>query len=279
MNHLLITIPICGDNAVQAERLLDFIHTGSPRKSGHVVLAFARDVSPEMRERIRMSAEMGFNTQYEFELKPVADPLLPKVARINNAFQQTALFIERHFRWPFLWLEPDNVPLHASVFSDLAEAYENQPRLFFGNRMKAVIGTQEIFFMARNSIYPADAIKLMGTSNVQAAFEIAAGAVVEPKMTRSMLFQQLIINAPEDLANIRPDAVLIHGDKRGILLEKLIAERVPAWDGNKPVLSDPPYEVAIEPSPEPTTEAVAIKIPKRRGRPPKIQPVATNGVL
>ena len=75
--------------------------------------------------------------------------------------------------------------------------------------------------MARVGCYPANAAMKMFAQDGKAAIELLAAHVVGPRMTPTKLIQPLLIHEDADLDKVRPDAVLVHGDKQGKLLQKI----------------------------------------------------------
>ena len=220
---LLITLPIWTDNAARAEQLLDFIGQLDPKPQGHVLLALHSGVHQEMRERIKISAEIAFEGVHILEIRPLANPTAPKPQHINKTFAQVATAVHTGYKWPFLWLEPDCTPLSAGWLAKLAAAYENQPKPFMGNRMK-IAGDKdkpEYYFMSRVGIYPNNAVEVIFDDERQTFFEIAVGQTIVPKLGSTKLLQPLQVLLPEDLGKIRPDAILLHGDKNGIVLSSV----------------------------------------------------------
>lgn len=241
MNNLLIVIPACSDDAPVAERLLDWVYQlGGKQASGHVLLVFAHDIHAEMKLKVKISAELAFEFVTEFQAtKKWLPNNLPdrgepktKTELINNLWEQTANHIAHHYRWPWLWLEPDCVPLTPDWRSKLADAYANQPKKFMGSHMKRKVGDADHLFMARTAIYHAGAFnELNKFSGGAPPFEWASEAYAIPRSTKSRLFQQLAYEG--DPSAVRADAVLLHSDKTGKLIEHLREklDSIPSEDG------------------------------------------------
>jgi hypothetical protein len=268
---LLIVIPIWTDNAAQAEKLVDLIHFLSGRKQqGHALICYGHDVHAEMRQRLKISGELAFESVAEFEIKPVDDPALPKAAMINNAFKQIATHINEFYSGAFLWLEPDCVPTNEKWFQSLSEMYANQPRPYMGVQMKAMPkGVAEFFFMHRVGCYPANAATKMFASDGKACVEFLAAHVVGPRMTPVKCIQPLLIHTAADLEKVRQDAILVHGDKQGLLLQKVI-DRLTAWE-------DEPDSVIKALDKEMENQVALQEPPKKRTRRSRLEVLAANG--
>ena len=216
---ILVTIPFTTDNAVLAERLCDWIHHLSGKKQeGHCLLVCDQQVHDEIREKVKIAAEVAFVT---------VDVIIARIDEIpkqvpnhywtNLMFYTAAEHVGKTFRWPWLWLEPECVPLRPGWLGELAEAYDDQPKRYFGTKM--AIGTA--MFMARVGVYPASAINDHRPSQTQHPFEMLSGEKIVPKLGRTKLFQHLNVQDEEDVAKIREESCVVVGDAVGILIEKL----------------------------------------------------------
>lgn len=265
---ILITIPFWQDNCAATEQLLEFIFSQNDRVqiNGHILLAYPPTVAPDMVARIKISAELAFVGVHTLELRPLTDPVAPKWKACNNAFSQAATHIFKSFRWPFLWCEPDTVPTAKSWLPRLVTAYGQQPKSYMGPQLKiTTAGKPDAFIMARCAVYPPHAIQ--DVPMVEMPYEIANSGNVLPRLTTSKLIQHTSILNEEDLGKVRPDAILVHGDKHGFLRRKLEA-------GLKPVESV--IQIPVEPMIQPQREIVPVNgaLPKKRGRPSKAEMAA-----
>lgn len=219
-NKILVTIPIHAGDAALAEQLIDFIfHQNHRVKRGHVLLVYAPDVHEEMRLKLKISAEVAFESVNELATKFTASQ--QKSANVNNMFVQAARYMNRSFRWPWLWMEPDCVPMIDSWLDDISEAYENQPRSYMGNYM--LLGGQvPQRFMGRVGVYPNDAVMVLSAHcGTDAPFERVAGADIIPMCTKTRLIQHLPFIGEDDRSKIWKETVLLHGDKTGHLIAQM----------------------------------------------------------
>jgi len=216
---LLIAIPICANDAILAERHLDFIFRLNEKKAiGSCLLVFNSDVHQEMKLRIKVSAELAFVHVRETVAPKLPDNLASnKFQQLNNMFRHTAAIAQKQCRWPWLWLEPDCVPVQPYWIEQLAETYDSQPAKYLGFIGKTSDGTK---FMARLGIYFTGASYELDTlCQADVPFAIATSLEVVPKCTHTDLIQYLNIERVDDLKNISAKAVVIHGDKAGIFQE------------------------------------------------------------
>lgn len=262
---ILLTLPFWRDNAAQAEQLLEFIFAQNDRQQlkAHILLVNAPTVDKELTERIKISAELAFAGVYQLELRPLADERAPKWKQINNAFTQAATHIHKTFRWPFLWMDPDCVPTRRGWHSRLVLEYGSQPKAYLGSRMKiSAAGKPDMFLMARNGIYPVNAITDVPAA--EAPYEIASAVNVFPKFNSTKVFQQAILANESDLVNVRPEAVMVHGDKNGFLRRQLEVSFTPQEVSTS--------VIAVASETTAASESVPITQTKRRGgRPSKAE--------
>lgn len=249
MNPILVMLPYCKDNAPQAERLIDGIYhlEGKQKQTHHIVIAHHADVHEEMRQRIKMSAEIAFAGVEVLEIRKLSGERPFKFQEIYSAFMQCAQSLNQ-FIWPWLYLEPDCSPLKTGWLDTLATAYFNQPRRYLGLELKAMAPDGKSVthnFISRTAIYPANAVlDLVSPSEQQNLPEHRFSHVILPKASTTKLIQQARITTADDLAKLRPDAVLVHGDKNGLALEQALQMVKPEINGTLHI--------------------------KRRGRPPKV---------
>jgi len=216
MNKLLIVIPYCGNDAALAERNLDHIYKLKGKKAnGHALLVVSPDVHEEQRIKVRVTAELAFESVME-TVAPTVDPKLAnnKFYQMNNLFRHAAATAQSHYRWPWLWLEPDCVPVNVNWIYLLATEHEANPKKYTG----MISGDKK--FMARCGIYYAGAShELRALCEGDAPFAIATASKVVPSATHTELIQYLKIETVDDLKKISDKAVIVHGDKLGIFSE------------------------------------------------------------
>lgn len=227
MINLLIAIPFCADDAWRAELLCDWIYQlNGKRADGCCLLAPAADVHGELKTKVRLAAELAFVGVDTFNVQPSG--AANKTDHINNLFRQVAAHISGSCRVPFLWLEPDCVPIRKSWVKALADAYNNQPKRYMGAHLGLQVkdSAERHVVLARTSIYPADAIRdLDGYCQSNVPFERLAANTVVPRSSKTKLIQQLAYTSETPLDKIRDDAVLLHHDKTGALIEALRATK------------------------------------------------------
>lgn len=230
---ILCVIPFDSSDSERAERLCDLIYwqSGKDNAGRHVLLVATNDTHPERIAKVRISAELAFQTVDV--IKAVVSPDKSKLERINSVFAQAAMHIRRNYRCAFLWMEADCVPLKKGWLESLAKEYDNQPRRYMGCHVKAGEST----YLFRVAIYhPGVYSDLDQYFQDGIPFDVSSGPEMLVKSTKTKLIQ---IGKYVDGMEFNPEAVLFRRDESGVLVEKLIesANTSPA--------------------------------PKRRGRPPK----------
>lgn len=296
--NILPIIAYHAGNATQCEALLDHLYQqhckANGKKFGHLLLAHDAGVHAENRERCLISARLAFENVNSLEVRTLSDPSAPKFKRTNSAFRQVAESVESDFRWPFLWLEPDCTILRLNWLEELEADYAAQPRPFFGAQMKAMLkDNKELQFMARVGVYPNDThTRLFAEPEMNGPFEIALASRIAPRMTATKDFQQLNIKGDEDLAKVRDNALLVHGDKSQILLKKTfiwkpekqvisVLENTSAQAATIPIGTAAPQDVGnssdIPPTPQaPKSEIPPIVVKTRRKRRTKLEMAAAR---
>ena len=218
---LLVVVGCCTDDAPRAERLLDFIYWQNDRKAdGHALIVVSPDVHAELQKKLSIAAELAFES-FDLIVAKASDLQTNggKPEHVNNLIRNAAITVQRSYAWPWIWLEPDCVPLTPSWKRKLFDEYDAQPRPYMGARLKLQSGD---VIPTRQAIYPRYAgTELDPHLRSEVPFERAAYALLLPKFAKTKLIQQFPIAGKEDIAKVRTDAVLLHGDKKQILLNHL----------------------------------------------------------
>lgn len=236
---LLIVSPISANDAILQERNFDWIYALNGKTSfGHCLLVAAADAHAELVTKCRISAEVAFETVEVLTCK--ASPAKSKSGQVNHLFKQAAAHVATNYRYPFLFLEPDCVPLKPDWRERLLSAYDAQPKKYMG----AFLKTGESVFMARTGIYSTSAIHdLRDVLDSEAPFERTASI---SRAAKTMLIQCGSWQPEDALDKIRDDAVLFHSDKTGSLIE-LLREK-PSQSNGHISLSDTDSASPIVPS-------------------------------
>lgn len=243
MNHnLLIALGICADDAPNAEKLLDWIYElNGKTQRGHILLAYAHDVHTEMKLKCKICAELAFESVSEFtatsraisfngaDTKGMNVELKTKVEFVNNLWSQTARHVAGHFRFPWLWFEPDCVPITPDWIGKLSSTYANQPKKFLGRKMMRGEANNPQYFLSRIAVYPTSAYNELAGFVGSPPFEWAAGNHVLPRATTTKLIQPGLYDG--EFEKIPAEAVVYHSDKTGKLIEQLREKKAKVSNG------------------------------------------------
>lgn len=280
MNPLLVAIPYCSKDSQSAGRLLEWIHELDSEKYPACLLAADAAVPQEEKVRIHNLAKSAF---VNVDTMIVSAPTVKDNYHVAAAFMfnSVARQVQEVYKWNFLWLEPDAIPLKPGWLDSLTNAYNNQPKRFMGALIETNQPNVPKIHLAGVAIYPncahSDLSKFC--DGTKGAFDMQMAEYVVPRGTNTPLlfhrFGQLndpptfkAVKEPTDgpnvgtLASIPAEAVLMHRNKDQSLIP-LLRQRL-APPSVTITLPDGTADMVFhERQPEP---------PKRRGRPPKIHP-------
>jgi hypothetical protein len=266
MNALIAAVAFCQKDLDLTKNLLKWIASlgGCP---GHACLLFPDSLVPkEEQKAVRELAKPSFS--YTGSI-PIVVP--EKGFAPNHMFMMAAQQIMFSYKLPFLWLEPDCVPLKSGWLSRLSEEYAGSPKKLLGNLIEATQPGLPAVHLAGVAIYPPDIFPLydsfasIKSANVAWDMEAASAAVPRAKNSEFMAHFWGKRDLPPTfvaekfagatysentlpLSFIKPEAVLWHRCKDSSLIDLL-----------KKNMPNPVY----------------LPEPKKRGRPRKIIP-ATN---
>lgn len=220
---LLIILAVSANDGPLAERSLDLIYKLHGKKqAGHILIVANSDLHQELRQRLRITSELAFESVTETVAPTLIKEMASnKVRQMNNLFRHAAITVQTKFKWPWLWLEPDCVPLKPDWISQLADAYETQPRRYLGLVSK---NASDKMIMARCGVYhPGASHELDKLCQGEAPFAAACAERIVESATHTPLVAYLPIESEDDIAKIPAKAVICHGDKQGIFAENWVA--------------------------------------------------------
>lgn len=148
----------------------------------------------------------------------------------NLMFRRAARQIEAASPQPWLWLEPDAIPLSQTWLDEIEGEYKavDKRRPFLGVRVK-VQNVRE--HMSGIGVYPGNAptlAPLLVRCN-KVAFDVNAQSEVLPRMTETRLIQHdwqpPTFTTADDLNRLRAGAVIYHQCKDGSLIARLREQR------------------------------------------------------
>lgn len=248
---MIIVFPYCHKDHDQAVRLVDWLTEIGPFLNHDLLIV--RDVRapllPELRPLFRSSKELAITDDVHNSW-----PQSP-----NLMFAKAAKYIEYRPKQPWLWLEPDAIPLRASAFDESEAEYQKAVeagKFFVGD----FVHLPEPGFkdhMSGVAVYPPNMTHHAGdaTISLDIAWDVQAARQILPKMFQSELILHRWKHPPftsweeveQRIFAVRPKCALFHADKQGSLIPLLryYKNNLPA-----PVLVEPEHSgrTATKPS-------------------------------
>jgi hypothetical protein len=262
MNPLLVVLPYCQKDVAQAKELLTWIAelTDESHTRNCAVLLVADSAVPiDTCKELKSIAERGFAHNETIAVKvPEARQNWPMAP--NAMFHDASKQIIECYKMPWLWLEPDAVPLKSDWLLSLEVAYHDSPKLYMGVFVESAQPNLPPVHMAGVGIYPSHAhAALRQFCAGEDAWDMAMAHYVVPRASRTNLIQSLwgepnlppvFVEAKQGQPNevtldvLQPGSVLFHRTKTSELIRLLRARKT----------SNPEYT----------------PIPRKRGRPRKL---------
>ena len=251
---MIIALAVCNKDRHLAVKLAEWMRDLGGMKNRGILLCLTRSTDPAgIVEPLRETfGKVGFcKPDHEYDGWPEGP---------NSMFQAVAWHVHHIVKQPFLFMEPDAVPMHRGWFDDIEAAYNecvNAKKVFMG----AAGSNIKIKAMNGVAVYPAsvcDYSTAVFLSN-KTAWDLNGAKEIVPHAVFNPLFQNIYyVNAeakeapqfPRDLHLINKETALFHRCKTGGLIDHL--RGVPA----------------IETKPEPEIES-------RNGYCPPALPLAT----
>ncbi len=277
---LIAALPYHSGDHLAATRLLEWIRDLDHKVDHHLLLVADNAVPIDTKKSINALGRTIFSS---------VETIMPRCPSAVNGnyhvpaaqmFMRTMGHVSKCHKWPFLWMEPDCVPLKPGWLDSLAFAYDQCPHRFLGSIMESKQDGIPAKMFFGTAIYPSNCYEeLKGFCDGKNAWDVAFSDYLVPMSENTPLIQHVFgaagdpprfkpVKEPTDgknvgtLANIRSEAVLFHRNKDGSLIDLIRNKSIP----NPDYVSVPP-----EPLPEPS---LLLNQPIRRGpgRPPKQQP-------
>lgn len=159
MNPLLVVLPFHNGDLELAKRLLGWMAELKSNNAPHSLLV-AYDASvpaDQLKEIGALARACNFSV-----LKSLSLRVEDKDWRApNTMFFHISRHIQHTMRVPFLWLEPDSVPLTPNWLDNLARAYDTCPTLYMGAFIKCSDPGLPPLHMTGCGIYPNHAHDLL----------------------------------------------------------------------------------------------------------------------
>lgn len=253
---MLVVIPFCHREEDQAFRLLRWIAELGNVSTHDVLIQVPSGVSAETAEKAMAIVRPVFR---ECELYHLLDDCvdMPFPFPHNFTFKRCVDYVDLFKKWPFLFLEPDAIPLCPEWLNRIEAEYNRARKPFMGYLEYA--GQEKIQHINGVAVYgdimtyaPSLVSSPIPQSRDQIgqnfmSFDVGGAAEMLPHTHVSPLFQFQYQNEAKllkdtSLSWLNPDAVIFHTEKTGGLIELLRARR----NGTPYVSKHPERTIPIE---------------------------------
>ena len=238
MNPILLVVCYHNGDVTQAEKLLDWISELDGKLPHSCLLVADREVPIEKQRELK---QKGLGIFHHVEALNVNTAGNKGHLAANMMFHFTSEKIQNEYRLPFLWMEPDCVPMEPGWLNRISEAYHSSPKRYLGDIVvnpapdpKSPLPPK---FLSGISVYPSDAHRDISPHLKDGtAWDMAAANKLVPMALDTPLIQHFKAlvppvfkefkssGDPENVVTrdfIQEGAVLFHADKSGTLLELL----------------------------------------------------------
>ena len=235
---MIVAIPFCSVDAPDALALLEWIEVLGGVREHTCLLTLDAAVQWSTASAIAAAAQKSFGN---VRIVSTEEPVEGWPAGPNALWLEAARFAQEQGQ-PFLWLEPDAIPLKPDWMTKLAAAYALlSPSCFMGHLYKTNSEKFPPVVMSGIAIYPPGAIHLVEphlSTVPQRAWDIASTDAIKPYWSNTKLIYHFwgkpdlaptFARVKDDrssentftLANIPDEAVIFHRNKDGTLLNIL----------------------------------------------------------
>lgn len=192
MKPLLVILPFHSGDFQIALNLLEWIRDLGRHSGTHelLILGSHRSLNVEML-RLKEAALSTFISVVTDRAPGLPDESWPKGA--NIMFRRACELVQKRHRMPFLWMEPDCVPMKPGWLDAIAAEYESCGKPFMGGiRRQTSNPTLPETYLPGCSIYPADAFTRLSESwePITSAWDVSTAHVTVPNAIKSFLFYE-----------------------------------------------------------------------------------------
>ncbi len=255
MKSLITVLPYCNTDHASATRLLQWIKELDGPIHDRALLLVADDAVPlETKKAVQAVAKECFYHVETILVKapaPVNGNYHPPAAVM---FERAMGHVDACYKWPWLWLEPDAVPLRSGWLDALADGYDQCPKRFMGVFVRTTQEGVPPVHMPATMVYPHGAHKdLKQFCDGKQPFDMAFADFVVSRGQETLLIWHRFgqINDPPTFKDFKmptdgpnvgtldiipKDAVLFHRNKDGSLIDLL--RKSPPVTNEQPYLED-----------------------------------------
>lgn len=217
---MITALAYCPADQAQAAKLITWMQELGPYPNHEMLLFRERKAQPIP------DAGKGWGklTEQVFD-----DPFRRWPISTTNAFSAVSRYVEHTDKTqPFLWLEPDCVPIKRSWLDALEKEYRNTKKVFVGAMVPGIGGTPD--HLSGVAIWPGEMTKYAGQAlmlDEDQPFDITACELIYRQAHFTDLIQHSWdrpaknLSGEERMKQITSECVLFHGDKSGALIDFL----------------------------------------------------------
>jgi len=176
----------------------------------------------------------------------------------NKAFETMAWAAFQKYKAPFLWMEPDAIPIKQGWLNEIEIEYRSMNRPFMGDFVEIQgVMPNGVNHMSGIAVYPPDLPRLAPTifNNDRLAWDIASGNQVIRQMARTGLIQHDWVPTEKwrrdkvDASCVKEGAVVYHPDKLGVLFNDGLSPNGTQGDpaAGVALVEQSPHETKVKP--------------------------------
>lgn len=190
MRKFLVILPFHRGDFQLALDLLNWIEVlGGCKDFSILLLASHRVLNHEMLRITEVARRCFGEMHLERCQTGIQDESWPKGA--NMMFRRGCESVFKRFKMPFLWMEPDCVPMRSGWLEQIADEYASAKRPFMGH-VRTQTGAPNLphTYLPGCSVYPANALSLLHGhwSNISVAWDVSTASVTVPNAINSGAF-------------------------------------------------------------------------------------------
>lgn len=222
---MIVVLPLSHRDQDQAERVLSWTLTLDSYLRNHTLVLLGSTLSDKAKQD-QLAAQAKSTFGYVASIRQRTPEERPWPISPNAMFRVATNFVAQTYRKPFLWLEPDAIPLKPGWLNTLEMEYSRCGKDFMGAIWGPNANTNR--HMNGNGIYPAGFV-YDGPDTIP--FDVWLGERVINRVYSTPLIHHewgnIQTNTPwqfpdaESLKRIRKEAVVFHRCKDGALITRL----------------------------------------------------------
>ena len=163
MTNLLVCLPYCVKDVLASKRLLLWMEELHGKYSRNAILLVADNDVPLPAKKELNEISKNLFGQAETMLVDVPQGQQGRILGGNQMFYNASRQVQECYRLPFLWLEPDCVPLKRMWLEELTKEYNASPKRFLGQFTRQGPELTARYYLPACSVLPNNAHELLIT--------------------------------------------------------------------------------------------------------------------